>query len=87
MGAGAYYRSYGSYGNGNYPGIANGVTPSHTTRFALSPGGGIRIPIPNRFELRGDVKDLMIFRTPDAGTGLNHTSNNLLVQAGLGLTF
>ena len=85
VGAGAYYRSYGNYAG--YAANANGLAPSHTTRFALSPGGGIRIPIPNRFELRGDVKDLMIFRTPDAGTGLTHTSNNLLVQAGLGMTF
>jgi Outer membrane protein beta-barrel domain len=50
-------------------------------------GGGVRIPFPNRFELRGDVKDLILFNTP---TGLNdakRTTHNLLLQAGLGLTF
>lgn len=81
VGAGGYWRSYTN------PQPVNGVAYYHTTRFALSPGGGIRIPMPNRFELRGDVKDLMVFRSRDTRTGLSRTSNNLLVQAGLGVTF
>ena len=53
---------------------------------SLIPGGGVRIAIPNRFELRGDVKDLILFNTP-LGTGGGTRTNNLLLQAGLGLTF
>lgn len=55
--------------------------------WTLSPGGGVRIPIPNRFELRGDVKDLIIFNTPSGLGGAERTIHNLLLQAGLGLTF
>lgn len=50
-------------------------------------GGGIRIPFPNRLELRGDVKDLILFNAPTGTTGGSRTTNNLLLQAGLGLTF
>ena len=32
------------------------------TRFALTPGAGIRIPLANRFQLRGDAKDVLLFR-------------------------
>ena len=53
---------------------------------SLIPGGGIRLAIPNRFELRGDVKDLILFNTP-VGTSGGTRTNNLLLQAGLGLTF
>ncbi len=50
-------------------------------------GGGLRIALPNRFELRGDAKDLIIFNTPSSTAGSNRTTNNLQLQAGLGLTF
>ena len=64
---------------------AAGVTYKNTN-WSLLPGGGVRIPIPNRFELRGDVKDLILFNQP---TGLTTTgrTNNLLLQAALGITF
>ena len=57
--------------------------------WTLTPGGGIRLPIPNRFELRGDVKDLILFNRPfPSGIGsTERTTHNLLLQAGLGLTF
>lgn len=55
--------------------------------WALSPGGGIRIPMPNRFELRADVKDLIRFNARTAPTAAGETTHNLLVQGALGLTF
>ena len=54
---------------------------------SLIPGGGLRIAVPNRFELRGDVKDLIIFNNPTGTNGASRASNNLLLQAGLGITF
>ena len=59
----------------------------HNSYGALIPGGGIRIPIPNRFELRGDAKDLILFNQARTTTGARRTTHNLLLQAGLGLTF
>ena len=50
-------------------------------------GGGVRIPFPNRFELRGDVKDLILFNTRTGTAGASRTTNNLLLQAALGITF
>jgi hypothetical protein len=50
-------------------------------------GGGIRIPIPNRLELRGDAKDLILFDTPTGTYGSGRTTHNLLLQAGVGVTF
>ena len=55
--------------------------------WAVSPGGGIRIPMPNRFELRADVKDLIRFNAKAAPTAAGETTHNLLVQGALGLTF
>lgn len=55
--------------------------------WTLTPGGGLRLPFPNRFEVRADVKDLMIFNTPSGTAGAKRTTHNLLLQAGLGLTF
>ena len=62
------------------------IGSSHTYG-SLIPGGGVRIAIPNRFELRGDVKDLILFNTPTGTSGSSRTTNNLLLQAGLGITF
>ena len=62
------------------------IGSSHTYG-SLTPGGGIRIAVPNRFQLRGDVKDLILFNTPTGTTGADRTTHNLLLQAGLGLTF
>lgn len=81
IGAGAYRRSYTT------PFLDGTVLRDATTRFALSPGGGVRIPIPNRFELRGDVKDLIVFNSRLPNEVTDKTRHNLLIQAGLGLTF
>lgn len=59
----------------------------HKSFGALVPGGGVRVPIPNRFELRGDVKDLILFNQSRTTSGANRTTHNLLLQAALGLTF
>lgn len=59
----------------------------HKSYGALVPGGGIRIPIPNRFELRGDVKDLILFNQARTTAGARRTTHNLLLQGALGLTF
>lgn len=64
-----------------------GRVGSAHTYGTLIPGVGVRIPIPNRFELRGDVKDAIIFNTPTGARGASRTSSNLLLQAALGLTF
>ncbi len=64
-----------------------GLIGSRHTYGSLIPGGGIRIAIPNRFQLRGDVKDLIIFNTPTGTAGANRTTHNLLLQAALGITF
>ena len=69
--------------------IKDNTTGTKQSYNGLPVGGGIRIPLPNRFELRGDAKDLILFNVPNAGTasGTKRTTNNLLLQAGLGLTF
>ena len=67
--------------------IRDASTGAKTSYNGVPIGGGIRIPLPNRFELRGDAKDLLLFNAPNATTGTNRTTNNLLLQAALGLTF
>ena len=76
----------GTVVRGESSAIFGRIGSSHTYG-SLTPGGGVRIAIPNRFELRGDVKDLIIFNTPTGTLGSNRTTNNLLLQAGLGITF
>lgn len=61
-----------------------GQTSSYGSVFG---GGGLRLALPNRFELRGDAKDLVIFGTPTGSAGTNRTTNNLVIEAGLGITF
>jgi len=73
-----------SVGGGRYRVSAE---DEHQSYWTLMPGGGIRIPIPNRLELRGDARDLMIFGTPSGLDGEKRTTHNLVLQAGLGLTF
>ncbi len=68
-------------------GTESGSRTIHKSYGALVPGGGIRVPMPNRFELRGDVKDLILFNQSRTTTGQHRTTHNLLLQAGLGLTF
>jgi hypothetical protein len=64
-----------------------GAEGDHQTYWTFSPGGGLRIPIPNRLELRIDAKDMMIFATPSGTNGEKRTTNNFVLQGGVGLTF
>lgn len=57
-----------------------------SSNFALTPGVGIRVPIPNRFQLRLDAKDLIVFSRKDL-SGARRTSHSPEFMAGLGLTF
>ena len=66
---------------------AFGAIGSTRTLGSLLPGGGIRLAIPNRFELRLDAKDLILFGTPTGTSGASRRTNNLVLQGGLGLTF
>lgn len=58
-------------------------------KFALSPGVGLRIPMPNRFELRVDGRDLLVFNRADLSGPQTptRTANNIELTAGLGITF
>ena len=56
------------------------------TRFALSPGAGIRIPLSNRFQIRGDAKDVLLFGVPVTST-TKKTLNNYEFTGALGITF
>ncbi len=56
------------------------------TRFALSPGAGIRIPLSNRFQIRADAKDVLLFGVPVA-IDTKKTLNNYEFTAALGITF
>ena len=64
-----------------------GAVGSSSTYTSFPLGGGVRIPMPNRFELRADAKDLIILSTPSGTAGASRTTNNFVFQAGLGLTF
>lgn len=56
-------------------------------KFALSPGGGIRIPIPNRLQIRFDARDAMMFGVPTGATGAKRTAHNIELLGALGITF
>ena len=73
-----------SVGAGAFRTKAQSVSRTH---FALSPGGGIRIPFPNRFELRGDARDAIVFGTNTGPNGSKRTTHNLELMAALGITF
>lgn len=65
-----------------------GVARGPVTRLAVMPGAGIRIPIPNRLQLRVDVRDAIVFGNDLQGAGgERRTTNNLEIAAALGLTF
>ena len=66
---------------------AFGTIGSTRTLGSLLPGGGIRLAIPNRFELRFDAKDLLLFNVPTGTAGSSRRTNNLVLQGALGLTF
>ena len=67
---------------------------SATSRFtdlAVSPGAGLRIPIPNRLQLRADVRDAIVFESrPGASASadkIRKTKHNLEIQGAIGITF
>lgn len=65
------------------PGQRQGVL----TKGALSPGAGIRIPVPNRFQLRVDAHDAILFGSPTGNGGASRTTHNLEFTGALGITF
>lgn len=62
------------------------ATGDATTKFALTPGAGIRIPLANRLQLRVDAHDVLLFGVPD-GSGGNRTTSNYEFTAAAGITF
>ncbi|GAC1477717.1 MAG: hypothetical protein NVS1B4_20790 [Gemmatimonadaceae bacterium] len=58
-----------------------------SNKFAFSPGGGFRIPMPNRFQLRVDGRDAIIFNSVTGIGGASRTAHNLEAQGALGITF
>lgn len=71
----------------NVAGTNTGLATGGSTRFALAPGGGLRAQILNRFQLRGEAKDLIIFANRTSTAGKNRTTNNLQVVTSIGYTF
>ena len=69
-----------------YNGVA-GQRQGVLTKGALSPGAGIRIPVPNRFQLRVDAHDAIIFGSPTGNGGASRTTHNLEFTGALGITF
>jgi len=67
-------------------GAATGPATASTTKFALTPGVGLRLPIPNRLELRVDARDAVIFDRTGA-SGSRRTVNNYEFTGALGITF
>ena len=68
----------------NVAGTNTGLATGGSTRFALAPGGGLRAQILNRFQLRGEAKDLIIFANHTSTAGKNRTTNNLQVVTSIG---
>ena len=54
-------------------------------RLAVAPGLGLRIPIPNRLQLRLDAKDILTF--PEGADGKRRTLQSVQATIGAGLTF
>ncbi len=82
---GGFLDPFISVGGGAFR-LKDTATQATDTRFALSPGVGLRIPLSNRFQLRGDAKDLVLFKVPDFA-GSKQTLNNYEFTAALGITF
>jgi hypothetical protein len=59
--------------------VGVGALRVRETNFAVSPGGGVRIPLPGIFELRADARDVIVFR--------GGTTHNPEFTAGLNLRF
>lgn len=71
----------------NVAGSGTGLATGRSTRFALAPGGGLRFQVLNRFQVRGEAKDLIIFSNRTNITGKSRTTHNLQVVTSLGFTF
>ncbi len=71
----------------NVAGSGTGLATGASTHLALAPGGGLRFQVLNRFQLRGEAKDLIIFSNRANVTGNSRTTNNLQVVTSLGFTF
>ncbi len=82
LGAGRFQISNTQTGTRGTADIQRGRSSS----FALTPGVGIRIPIPNRLQLRVDAADLIAFGRKGSQSG-SRTSQSLMITAGAGLTF
>ena len=70
--------------------VYNGIASQRQgvlTKGALSPSAGIRIPVPNRFQLRVDARDAILFGSPTGRTGASRTTHNLEYTGALGITF
>lgn len=67
--------------------VRRSLNGDHTTRFTLSPGGGIRIPIPNRLQLRVDARDLMMFGVRQPANSASRMTNSLELIGAIGITF
>jgi len=66
--------------------VVGDIGTGSRSNFALTPGVGIRVPIPNRLQLRLDARDLIVFNRRSV-SGESRTSHNPEFMAGLGLTF
>ncbi len=63
------------------------LTSGSDRRFSLNPGGGFRIAIPNRLQLRFDGKDVIVFKRRGRTSNETRTSHSPEFTAGIGLTF
>ncbi len=61
-------------------------TRGTVTRPTVSPGGGLRVQLGNRLQVRGEAKDLIIFSVRNTA-GTTRKTNNLQLTGSLGLTF
>lgn len=63
------------------------IKSGNTTRFAFSPGVGVRVPVFNRIQLRFDAKDVIVFSRQTRISGDKRTSHSPDFQGGLGIEF
>lgn len=63
------------------------IKAGNTTRFAFSPGVGVRVPAFSRVQLRFDAKDVIVFSRDARTSGNQRTSHTLDFQGGLGIEF
>lgn len=77
-----------------------GLAPDKVNKFALTPGVGMRVFLGNRIQLRGDLRDALIFSDAagmaplvalgggnSGSSASSRTTNNIEGQISLGLTF